>query len=188
MAKTETTGAMNRWMQVLRLEKTKTGWVWGEERGTWAGLSLGTEKNLFSRVGLGARNCTMHLRAQRLSLDQALKWGTQHIFLTSIQPGEDRGHLLVQGAFVELADCAASTPHSPDGETFPAVLTEKYLAHEQMNPYAVNRLTYVLVTPKVIVLQRGGIVAVNGIRYEVQVAHSLDPHKNEYEIFRTDEL
>ena len=68
------------------------------------------------------------------------------------------------------------------------MLTEKYVRYEQPDPYAVNRLTYVLVTPKAVVLQRGGLVTVNGVNYEVQTAHTLDQWKNEYEVFRTDDL
>ena len=74
------------------------------------------------------------------------------------------------------------------GIRFPGILTEKYMKWEQPEPYSVNRLAYVLVTPKPIQLQRGGLVGVSGINYEVQLAHTLDPYKNEYEIVRTEDL
>ena len=49
-------------------------------------------------------------------------------------------------------------------------------------------LAKLLVTPKAVTLQRGGVVAVNGTDYAVQLAHVLDPYKNEYEICRTEDL
>ena len=55
-------------------------------------------------------------------------------------------------------------------------------------PYSTNAITYVLVTPKAIQLQRGGLVGVDGTNYEVQLAHVLDPWKNEYEIMRREDL
>ena len=45
-----------------------------------------------------------------------------------------------------------------------------------------------LVTPPEIRLDLGGIVEVDGLKYEVQVAHTLDPSKIEYEIFRKGDL
>ena len=68
------------------------------------------------------------------------------------------------------------------------MLTEKHLKWEQPEPYSINRITYVLVTPKAIRLQRGGLVGVDGTNYEVQLAHVLDPWKNEYEIMRREDL
>lgn len=188
MAQSQRAGALNHWVQVLSLEETADGWAWAVTRGTWANLTLGTGRNLFSAVGIGARDCTLVVRAQALELSQAMRWGQQHIFLTSILPGDDRGHLVLHGALVETAECLANVHEEDGGQRFPGVLTEKYVRYEQPDPYAVNRLTYVLVTPKAVVLQRGGLVTVNGVNYEVQTAHTLDQWKNEYEVFRTDDL
>ena len=66
-------------------------------------------------------------------------------------------------------------PGGPDGEV-----------HE--SPYSTNIITYVLVTPKAVTLQRGSVVSVNGTDYAVLLAHVLDPYKNEYEICRTEDL
>jgi len=72
--------------------------------------------------------------------------------------------------------------------TFPGVLTEKYLAHQQEWPMSVNDLELVLVAPKPIRLQPGRLVACQGAAWEVLVAHELDKYKNEYEIGRRAEL
>ena len=53
---------------------------------------------------------------------------------------------------------------------------------------AVNTLTYVLVTPKAAALEPGSLAEVDGVPYEVQVAHTLDRWKNEYEIVRVVDL
>jgi hypothetical protein len=188
MTQAEAAGAMNRWVQICTFQRTEAGWAWVPDRGTWARLEVGTGRNLFSSVGVGARDCTLHLRTQRLSLDDAICAGAQHIFLTALTPGSDRGHMTVRGALVELVRCVADAHLGPGGVEFPGVLTEKYLGHEQREPYAVNALTYVLVTPKVIALRRGGLVTVEGVNYEVLTAHILDPHKSEYEIRRLEDL
>ena len=99
-----------------------------------------------------------------------------------------RGHLLISGALVRISQCMADVHKGKPGMTFPAILTEKYVAHERLDPYAVNILTYVLVTPPEIELQRGGLVQVDGTNYEVQLAHVLDPSKIEYEIVRKADL
>lgn len=61
--------------------------------------------------------------------------------------------------------------------SFPAVLTEKYLKHEQLEPYAINLITYVLVTPPSVELKRGGLVQVDGTAYEVQLGACAGQHK-----------
>ena len=86
---------------------------------------------------------------------------------------------------MDLAQCRAE---AGNGAIFPAVLTEKHLKWEQPEPYSINRITYVLVTPKAVTLTRGKLVEVNGVNYEVQLAHVLDSYKNEYEIVRTEDL
>lgn len=183
-------GQLRERLQVLELARAdQKTWTWKCVRMAPGHVELGTGNNLFSSVGIGARDCSLVLRAQPLTLDQALRWGDQHIFLTSIQPGIDRGHLAVRGALVDLVDCVADVHGPESGQLkFPAVLTEKYVRYGQPDPYATNQITYVLVTPAVVDLQRGGLVTVAGVNYVVQTAHVLDPHKREYEILRTDDL
>ena len=98
--------------------------------------------------------------------------GEQHLFLTSILP-EGRLHWKVSAALVEIAQCQADMDEG-GGARFPGVLTEKYMKFQQESPYSTNTITYVLVTPKAVALQRGGVVAVNGTDYAVQLAHVLD--------------
>lgn len=180
-------GKLDKPAQVLELKETGAGvWEWTPVRRAWASITFQPKTNLFSKVGIGARDAAVVVRRQSLTLHNALRWGDIHLFLTSIVP-MGRNHLDVDAAVVEVAQCQADMDEG-GGVQFPGVLTEKYLKFEQENPYATNALTYVLVTPKPIRLQRGGVVAVNGTDYAVQLAHELDPYKNEYEIARTEDL
>ena len=181
-------GKLDQPLEVLELRETSAGvWEWVAVRRAWGQVEQAARTNLFSKVGVGARDAAIVLRTQPLTLHNALGWRGQHLFLTAVTR-RDRGHLDVAAALVELVECRADADERGDGTRFPGVLTEKYAKWDQPEPYSVNQLTYVLVTPKGIVLQRGGLVAVAGINYEVQVAHTLDPYKNEYEIVRTEDL
>ena len=180
-------GKLRDVLQVLELKESPEGtWTWQKVRKARGAVELSTGRNLFSSVGIGARGAEIILRRQPLTLHNALLWGEQHLFLSAILP-EGRLHLRVQAALVEPTECQADMDQR-GGIRFPGILTEKYMKWEQPEPYSVNRLAYVLVTPKPIQLQRGGLVGVSGINYEVQLAHTLDPYKNEYEIVRTEDL
>lgn len=180
-------GKLNKAAQVLELRETAPGtWEWVPIRKIWASITFQSKTNLFSKVGIGARDAAIVVRRQELTLHNALRWGEQHLFLTSILP-EGRLHWNVSAALVEIAQCQADMDEG-GGARFPGVLTEKYMKFQQESPYSTNTITYVLVTPKAVTLQRGGVVAVNGTDYAVQLAHVLDPYKNEYEICRTEDL
>lgn len=181
-------GKLDQPLEVLELQETSPGvWAWTTVRRAWAQVEQTTKTNLFSKVGVGARDAAVVLRRQPLTLHQALRWRGRHLFLTAITD-RDRGHLDVAAALVNPVDCRTEGEEGASRLQFPGILTEKYLKWEQPGPYSVNQLTYVLVTPKVIDLRRGGLVWVAGTHYEVQVAHTLDEYKNEYEIFRTEDL
>lgn len=181
-------GRLDQPLEVLELRQTSEGtWKWVPIRRAWAQVEQTSKTNLFSKVGVGARDAAIVLRTQPLTLHQALRWKGQHLFLTSIT-NRDRMYLDVQAALVDPVLCRANTDEEEPGAAFPGILTEKYAKWEQPEPYSINRLIYVLVAPKVIQLQRGGLVAVDGVNYEVQLAHTLDPYKNEYKIVRTEDL
>lgn len=196
-------GRLNQTVQVLELRETAPGaWEWAPIRRTWTMLTLLTKKNLFSSVGIGARGAELILRRQPLTLHNALLWGEQHLFLSAILP-EGRLHLRVQAALVEPVTCLATRTEDTVGEagrpetretmrqTFPGVLTEKYVRYEREETHAETDASYVLVVPKMIVLKSGDLVTVQEgpakAVYNVTACHVLDPYKNEYEIvFRGD--
>lgn len=167
-------------------------WRWVEAHASAGKAQLSEKKNLFSAVGIGARDVSFTVRHRAdLTLANAIRWkgpeGWEHCFIASILP-LDRRYDTVRCARVELARCLAEANHAPTGAYFPGVLAEKYVGHEQLDPLAVNTTTYVLVTPKAVELKRGSIVEVDGTPYQVLLGHYLDGWKNEFEIGRTEDL
>lgn len=180
-------GRLNDRVEVLGLvsahEKDHMVHTWRAVRRTWAQAELMTRANVYSVHALGAAGVTFTLRRQPLDLDNALRWRGQHCLITAVRP-KGRLYLTVDAALVVLSQCEDRYT----GTKFPAVMTEKYLGHRQLDPLAVNDLRHVLVTPKCIRLKPGKLVEVDGESWPIQVAHLLDPHKNEYELERTADL
>ena len=154
-------------------------WEWERVRRTWAGAELMTRPNIYSVHGLGAAGVTFTLRCQSLDLDNALRWRGQHCLITAIRP-LGQLYLTVEAALVVLSQCE----NPKTGETFPAVMTEKYVRHEQLEPMATNEHRRVLVAPKAVTLSPGPLVVVDGGEWPIVTPYELDPHKNEYELER----
>lgn len=191
-------GDLSERLELLELRETEAGtWEWVGIGRLWAQVEVDGGKNLFSSIGIGARNAKLVLRTRPLTLHQALRWKEQHMFLTGITK-LDRMHLSVQAALVEPVGCLATRTEDTVGEagrpttaetmrlTFPGVLTEKYARYEREETHAEGETGYVLVTPKAITLKAGDLVTVREGPgkdvYHVTVCHVLDPYKNEYEI------
>lgn len=172
----------------LRFQAESDQYQWAKSQRLWADAELDTRSNLFSSVGIGARGVTFTVRRNRdLSLHQAFSWRGQHCFLTAILPHEHPGYLTVKAALVEVRICRKDADLEPPGCSFPGILTEKYVRHEEPDLHAEVTADYVLVTPKVISLAPGSWVAVGEAFYRVRVPHLLDPYKNEFEIRRRED-
>lgn len=188
--------ALRERVEVLKLQAVEGGWAWAPVRQTWAGVEVTDKTNLFSKVGIGARDARLALRRQDLTLHNALRWKGQHLFLTSLaecQPGWLEG----KAALVEPVECLAVRTEDAVGKggkpirretmrlAFPSMLTEKYSGYAREETHAEIRMTYVLVTPKAVCLEMGDVVTVKGGNapgsYYVTVPHMLDDFKNEYE-------
>lgn len=181
-------GKLNQPVQVLELRETAPGvWEWAPARRTWASITLQPKTNLFSKVGIGARDAAVIVRRQPLTLHHALRWGDTHLFLTSIVP-MGRNHLEMDAAVVKVDTVRQMAEREAVVQTFPGVLTEKYVRHGQEWPMSVNELRLVLVTPKAVTLPPGGLVEARGALWVVLAPHELDAFKNEYEIGRTVDL
>lgn len=191
-------GSLNERLERLELQQTEEyTWEWVSMGGLWGQVTVDGGKNLFSSVGIGARNVKLVIRSRNLTLHKALRWNGQHIFLTSITK-RDRMHLDIQGAMVSIVTCKVQGYTTTVGagnrpvkqkkleQTFPGVLTEKYVRYEIEDSYAKARRLLVLVTPKEIDLVEGDLVTVTdgpaAAVYNVQTRHVLDEFKNEYEI------
>lgn len=191
-------GRLDQPLEVLELRETSAGlWEWVAIRRAWAQVEQTARTNLFSKVGVGARDAAVVLRTQPLTLHNALRWKGQHLFLTSITH-RDRNHLDVAAALVAPVVCTAQGYTTRVGAgnrpekiknppvTFPGVLTEKYARYETEDTYAKSRRGLVLVTAKPIRLREGDLVTVQAgpaaAVYNVQACHVLDAYKNEYEM------
>ncbi|HIT31679.1 MAG TPA: hypothetical protein IAC25_02430 [Candidatus Enterenecus stercoripullorum] len=178
------TGRLDERVKVLEFaEQSPDAWAWRQARLTWAKVELSTRHNVWSVHGIGATGVTMTMRKQALRLGNALEWNGRHCFITAIEP-MGRNHIEVSAALVTIAQCEDKVA----GVTFPASVTEKYMGHDQLEPYATNVLRHVLVTPKAIQLRPGQLVEVDGMAWPVTLAHTLDLWHNEYEIERTVDL
>lgn len=191
-------GSLSERLELLELRQTaEQTWEWVPIRRVWAKVEQTEKTNLFSKVGVGARDAAVVIRRQPLTLHQALRWKGQHLFLTSITK-RDRMYLDVQTALVSVVTCigqgytttvgAGNRPEKQEKpeQTFPGVLTEKYVRYETEDSYAKAKRLLVLVTPKAVELLEGDLVTVTegpaAAVYNVQTRHVLDEYKNEYEI------
>lgn len=182
-------GAMREQLSILALRETPLGYAWSEERQTWAKVELTGKSCYFSRVGLGARAAKITMRHQPFALNKALRWGDRHLFPTEITTPE-RGWMTVQAAVMDVGEWTALGDRSIPDVLFPAAITEKYLGYSQERPMAESTVTYVLVTPKVIVMRPSDLVSNSNTTpgiYVVTNCHTIDPWKNEYEITRREE-
>lgn len=181
-------GSLDQRLELLELKETaENTWEWVSAGRLWAAVTLDGGRNLFSTVGIGARNAKLVLRRRPLTLHQALRWKGQHLYLTSVTE-RDRTHLDAQAALVTVDTVTLRADGTVAGMTFPGVLTEKYARHGQEWPMSVNELGLVLVTPKAVKLRSGCLVEVRDSAWEVLVPHELDEYKNEYEIGKRADL
>ncbi len=198
-------GELRDRVQVLTLSKAGDQYQWAPSDAIWAKVELTGKTNLFSAVGIGARDALITLRRRPLCLHQALLWRGQHLFLTEVLPPE--------GSFM-TARAAVVQPQTWTGQRFetgidkdrqnrpsrkklppirfPGIITEKYLGHQMDERHAATTTTFVLVTPKAVELSPGDLVSnldtAKDKPYVVQVAHTLDQWKNEYEIARKEDV
>lgn len=188
-------GTLRERVQVMELQRDGAVWSWQPVAETWAQIKVDGKKNLFSTVGIGARNAALVMRARDIDLHHAILWKGQYLFLTSIIMQDNRRYLDVQAALVQPVTCTAQERDFDRGAmgqaverkgetiTFPACITEKYVGYEDMEGrYAQAPITYVLVTPKAIELHVGQIVRMDGKAMGVMKCHVLDEWKNEYEV------
>ncbi len=181
-------GELNQKVEVLELhdeviatlgQEPRNRYFWNDERWVWAKATPNARKNVYSNHGVGASGVTFILRHQPLCLDNALLWQGRHCFITSIAP-LGRAYWQVEAALVEVSSCEDKYTNT----AFPAVMTERYVRFEADDPYNDNQYEHVLVTPKAVKLIPGRLVEVDGKAWHIRAAHLLDPHKNEYDIWR----
>ena len=181
-------GRLSDRLEVLELQSAPgedggMEYAWESVRRTWARAELMQRTNVYSVHAIGAAGVSFTLRRQPITLDSALRWRGQHCLITAIRP-LGRLYLTVEVALVVLSQCRDTHTEG----IFPAVMTEEYVRHDQMEPMAVNEHRRVLVTPKAVRLRPGPLVEVDGVEWPVLTPYELDPHKNEYILRREVDL
>ena len=193
-------GLDNR-ISIMTIKQTENAYEWVKCSCVWAKVEQMNGSNLFSKVGLGAKSIKFTIRKKNdLTLHNSFQWQGKHCFLTNIA-GIDRMHCEVSAALIEPQACIILRTEKPTRNelnrpvyatpttiTFPACLTEKYLGHIQGTPMAHAETRYVLITPKVIELYPKELVQISNKRYKVLIPHTLDEHKNEYEILSEEDI
>lgn len=188
-------GELKEKISVLSINSSENAYTWGTSSSIWAKAEQLSGNNIFSKVGLGAKSIKFTIRKKSdLTLHNAFAWNGKHCFLTDIKE-IDRAYYEVSAALVEPQICYVERMGEPTLNelkrpvyesnytlSFPGCITEKYLGHSQESPMTTQEIRYVLVTPKVIILEAGELVTINNITYNVLLAHTLDEYKNEYEI------
>jgi hypothetical protein len=188
-------GELKDRIEVLALSKVDNTYCWITVLGVWAKTERLKNTNIFSKVGIGAKSVQFTIRKRELTLHNALRWKGKHCFLTDIVETADRMYYEVTAALIEPKTCTVKRTGEPTfnklnrpvyGEptilTFPGCLTEKYLGYEQGKPMATTEIRYVLVTPKAVELTSGELVSIGNKTYTVEMPHTLDDYKNDYEI------
>ena len=187
-------GELKDRVNVLSINCDNNNYTWTTETTTWAKTERLNGINIFSGVGMGAKSVKFTIRKRKLTFHNAITWKGLHCFLTEIVE-INRMYFEVTAALIEPRICTIKREDEPTYDnlnrpiysepvliTFPGILTEKYLRNIQNEPMTTIETQYVLVTPKVIVLNEGELVTIGEMAYEVLLSHKLDEFKNEYEI------
>lgn len=173
-------GSLKERVKVLRLMQTGNGYKWAEKSAAWAKAERTGRASLFSANGLGAEGWRFVLRVMDFRVTDLLQCNGRYFFPTYVE--KDGGYLVAETGLVQVYEC------NQEGMNFPGVLTERYVGHQQQTPYDMNVIDYVLITPKEIKLDVGGIVQVGDTAYAIRTAHTIDTVKTEYEIRRVVDL
>lgn len=194
-------GSMHARIEILTLTQEPDGCRWAAAGMRWGEVSYPKGRSLFSSVGIGVRAVRVRLRrVPALTLGDALRYRGQHLFLTRLDETPDGLYQTIEAAAITPVPCTVTrrrvttdkrhnrpTLGTDSVYRFPACLTEKYIKATEETPQTTTEAVYVLVTPKCVTLAAGETVTVGGEPMCVQVGHTLDPAKNEYEVMRKED-
>ena len=199
---------VSKWKRVSILEfiKNDNSYIWLEKCKLWADILIDGKKNLFSQVGIGARNAIFVIRYNdSITLFDAIKYQNKHYLITQIDDLEKK-YRKITAAEALLANCKfkgveylKDKYNRPIAQELPCIsfeacFTEKYVGYTETPVSANTETILVAITPKIIDLNVGDAIEVldgstvkNGF-YIVQKVHKLDEYKNEYEVLLKDDV
>lgn len=188
-------GQLKDKIKILSISQNENDFTWDISTTIWAKVEQTNKRNIFSNQGYGAKLVNLVIRKRDLTLHNAIRWNQKHLFITDIIE-KDRMYYEVSAALIEPITCIILRNNEPtldelnrpvydetlNAITLPAYMIEKYVKHTEEYPMSTVESIYILITPKVIELINGELVAIKGTDYEVLVSHTIDEYKNEYEI------
>ena len=193
-------GELRERAEILTLKETDGIYRWEKEKAVWCRYQETGKKNLFSKVGVGAAGAEILLREMPVDLTRAMRVRGQFLFLTDIRregtaPRGSKGQA-AQGTPVTATVSRQRAGIGENGypentvETVaecPVCLTEKFLRSSDETAAVESTARLVAVAPKVLVCIPGDRMEIGGDTYRVEVCHTLEPYKNEYEIERVED-
>lgn len=195
-------GKLDKNADILECKRDDCGnWAWEPVRSIWTSVEIQSRTNIFSKIGIGARDALIVTWRQEISLSNALRLNGQFLFLTSITE-RGRNQIELKAAVCDPVTLTAK-PQDRTGRdsmnrptvikqasfTFHGILTELYRRNEPDEIYRSTTLQRALVTPKPIILRPGDLVqAAEEEPYTVRQVMDLDPWKNEYVIERQEDV
>ena len=191
-------GVLNERVEILSLESTGKTLSYYVSKNIWAKAELLNKTNYFSKVGMGVKSAKFTIRRQEISLHNALKYRGNHYFITSITPVL-KMYLEVEAAMIEPDVCIKTSEETKLDSlnrprlqqkteySFPGFITEKYLRYTEEKGHGENEISFVVVTPKEVVMDTGKLVKIKENYYKVINCHLLDEYKNEYEVVKTED-
>jgi len=179
------------------VESEDSVFEWRKKIQVWAKVEHQTYNSIFSKHGVTAKSVKITMRKHSgLTLHNALSTAEYgHLVISDIDR-DTPGFFVLSAAMVEPVTCKAERTQTVMGQNnrpviealtplvFPGYLTEKYLRQVQEEPMSYSESRYILLTPKPIALETGGLVYIGGFPCEVVIPHELDMYRNEYEVVR----
>ena len=190
MGKQLQAGDLDRKVQVLAFSETAPGvWDWTPQATSWARAESPGRTQIFAPHARSGRGLSLTMRQHPSRIRGGmLQLGGQYLYIAEIFPlPEHPGYAELRTAQVELTACRANLDREVPGPSFPAILTEEYTGHEQLEPLAVVTTDLMLVVPKEIYLAPGSWLEAGTEIYQVLEPHELDPVVNEYRLRRKED-
>ncbi len=193
-------GELSDIINILSVEQVGNVYSWKELNSIFSKVKKSNSRNLYSFFGIGAKSIEFTIRKleyENLTQHNSINWNGLHCVITDIIESDDKEYYVISAALVEPKTCTIKHTSKPTYNnlnnpvyseptiiTFPAYITEKYVKYTQGQPMTTIESSIILITPKVISLNKGEIVTFNNKEYEVILDHVLDEYRNEYEILQ----
>ena len=193
-------------VEILGLSRQEaTGnYVWEPIRRSWAAVQLNLSKrNIFSTIGIGARDATLILRSTvPVTMFNAVRWKEQFFFITSLVSSVSKDRYDIKAAICDPITLTAKPQAKTSRDNlnrpiisqlpaflFPGILTELYQRNTADEVLRSGTTTVALIAPKAIMLRAGDLIQQgDDAPYMVRQVLDLDPYKNEYVLERQEDI